>query len=703
MRIFLTGAGGFVGSHILSHFLKNTEYEMICVCSWKHRGAPFRILDDENYQKNKTRVKIITHDLVSPFTEDTKELIGSPDIIINIASESHVDRSITDPVSFIKNNVDLMLTMLEFAREVNPKLFLQFSCYDEQTRAVTKDGLKYYSELTAKDEVLTLNDNREPEFQKIQKVVVQDYDGEMVKFGGIADLLVTPNHRMYDKDMNVLEAGRVKGRFDFPPSVGITNDEIGFIKVGDANLSANYFLYVLGMFIGDGFTAYQEKKVLNKSGFTRLEYLKQRDVRGRFAKIRVRGNQEFVVSKSYRIFFDVPEKDKGRKRLEKSLSALGLVWSAHKGKAGEHLYFSSKSLLEFFDRQVGKGAKNKRIPYFVWSLGRGNLQALYDGLIDSDGYYGKSHCSYTTVSKKLASDVVLLSFLLGKRVSSGYKYSEGVFQGRTIKGGAEQLTITGGRLATKQITSRRYRGKIWCITVKNKNFLVERNGKYMFSGNTDEIYGQAPLGINHKEWSPIIPSNPYSASKAAQEAIAISYWRTYRVPVIITNTMNVFGERQDKEKFIQLVIDKVRKEEEITIHSYPDGKTAGSRFYIHARNVADAILHIITNVKPVMYPEADRPERFNVVGEKEVDNLSLAKLIATYIGKDLIYKMVDFHSSRPGHDCRYALDGEKLAKIGWKPKVNFEESLKRTLTYSQHPCENNVDFSLDSDRCKPSN
>jgi dTDP-glucose 4,6-dehydratase len=326
MKILLTGGAGFVGSHILSHFLKNTDHEIVCVCSWKHRGAPFRILNDANYQENKERVKIITHDLISPLTADVKEKIGFPDIIINVASESHVDRSITDPVPFVKNNVDLMLTMLEFAREVKPKMFLQFS--------------------------------------------------------------------------------------------------------------------------------------------------------------------------------------------------------------------------------------------------------------------------------------------------------------------------------------------------------------------TDEVYGQAPLGVDHKEWSPIIPSNPYSASKAAQEAIAISYWRTYKIPVIITNTMNVFGERQDKEKFIQLVIEKVKNEEKVTIHGYPDGKTAGSRFYIHARNVADAILHIITNVTPTMYPEVDRPERFNVVGEKEVDNLTLANLIASYVGKPLKYEMVDFHSSRPGHDCRYSLDGEKLASIGWKPKVSFEESLKRTVDFS---------------------
>ena len=220
------------------------------------------------------------------------------------------------------------------------------------------------------------------------------------------------------------------------------------------------------------------------------------------------------------------------------------------------------------------------------------------------------------------------------------------------------------------------------LAINMLEYAREVKPKMFLQFSTDEVYGQAPVGVNHKEWSPIVPSNPYSASKAAQEAIAISYWRTYSVPVIITNTMNVFGERQDKEKFVQLCIDKVNNGEKISIHSYPDGKTAGSRFYIHARNVADAVKFIMDNVKPRMYPKYELPERFNVVGEKEVDNLTMAQMIAKIVGKPLNYELVNFHSSRPGHDCRYALDGTKLAEYGWKPRVSFEDSLKRTVNFS---------------------
>jgi dTDP-glucose 4,6-dehydratase len=204
--------------------------------------------------------------------------------------------------------------------------------------------------------------------------------------------------------------------------------------------------------------------------------------------------------------------------------------------------------------------------------------------------------------------------------------------------------------------------------------------------STDEVYGPAPEGYAHKEWDAVIPSNPYSASKAAQEAIAISYWRTYEVPVVITNCMNLIGEMQDPEKFIPMVIAKVQRGEEVTIHASAEGKV-GSRFYLHARNMADAVLFLLKRGAVSMYTEgADRPDKWHIVGEREVDNLEMAQMIAKFLDRDLVYKLVDFHSSRPGHDLRYALDGRKLADAGWTMPVPLEESLRTLIEWTQaHP------------------
>lgn len=208
--------------------------------------------------------------------------------------------------------------------------------------------------------------------------------------------------------------------------------------------------------------------------------------------------------------------------------------------------------------------------------------------------------------------------------------------------------------------------------------------------STDEVYGAAPLGHNHKEWESIIPSNPYSASKAAQEAIAISYWRTYGVPVVITNTMNLFGEMQDSEKFVAQLIRKITKGELVTVHGTPGN--IGSRFYIHARNQADALLYILKNLPPRKYQvdsDVDRPDRYNIVGDVELNNLEMAKLVAEILGvEDLRFEFLDFHAvtDRPGHDRRYALDGAKLKNLGWVPPVDFKESLRNYIFWTlEHP------------------
>ncbi len=198
--------------------------------------------------------------------------------------------------------------------------------------------------------------------------------------------------------------------------------------------------------------------------------------------------------------------------------------------------------------------------------------------------------------------------------------------------------------------------------------------------STDEVYGVAPEGVNHKEWAPILPSNPYSASKACQEAIAISYWRTYGVPVVITNTMNNFGEFQDTEKYMAKIIRYVQEGKTVPVHGKP-GKI-GSRYYLHARNHADAILFLLD--KPISKYSEDNiyPDRYNVVGDIELDNLQVAEKIAQYVGKPLKYELVDFHTTRPGHDHRYALDGTKLKGLGWRPPLDLDKSLQRYVNWT---------------------
>jgi len=204
--------------------------------------------------------------------------------------------------------------------------------------------------------------------------------------------------------------------------------------------------------------------------------------------------------------------------------------------------------------------------------------------------------------------------------------------------------------------------------------------------STDEVYGPAPTGYAHSEWDTILPSNPYSASKAAQEALCIAYWRTYAVPVILTNCMNMIGETQDLEKFVPRTIRAILNHEEVEVHASPEG-VIGSRFYLHARNLADAVLFLIQRGLVASYLDgADRPDRWHIVGEREVWNLEMVQMIANCMGTDFGYKLVDYRAARPGHDLRYALNGDKIASIGWKAPVPFEDSLRAMIHWTlDHP------------------
>lgn len=211
-------------------------------------------------------------------------------------------------------------------------------------------------------------------------------------------------------------------------------------------------------------------------------------------------------------------------------------------------------------------------------------------------------------------------------------------------------------------------------TVNLLEFARENVPEKFFYFSTDEVFGSAEKNEEFKEWDRHKPSNPYSASKSAAESICIAYRNTYGTPIVIMNVMNAFGERQHVEKFIPKCIKTVLDEKEIEIHSDFECKEPGSRFYIHARNIASALLFLIKN--------GIIGEKYNVVGEKEVNNLEMALMIAKIIGKELKYKLVNFHQNRPGHDMRYSLNGDKLQKLGWKTPVSFEESLKKTIDWT---------------------
>jgi dTDP-glucose 4,6-dehydratase len=208
--------------------------------------------------------------------------------------------------------------------------------------------------------------------------------------------------------------------------------------------------------------------------------------------------------------------------------------------------------------------------------------------------------------------------------------------------------------------------------------------------STDEVFGDANNGLNHHEWSPLTPSNPYSASKVGQEAIAQAYWRTFNVPIVITNTTNMFGERQDQKAFIPKVINHLMNDKVIPVHGkYFDGKfKASSRFYLYTQNQVDAIKFLIEKFINTSHRYSDglyRIEKFNVAGDIEVYNDEIVLKVANIldIKKEGLFEYVDPTIHRPGLDLRYSLDGSKLKNAGWKQPFSFDQALEKTVLWTK--------------------
>lgn len=201
--------------------------------------------------------------------------------------------------------------------------------------------------------------------------------------------------------------------------------------------------------------------------------------------------------------------------------------------------------------------------------------------------------------------------------------------------------------------------------------------------STDEVYGDCILELHH-EWDTIRPSNPYSASKAAQEALCFSYWRSYQMPMVIVNTMNNFGERQDPEKFIPRLIGQISRDEEVQIFTDANG-IIGSRCYLHCKDHAAALHSLVAS--GIGYQKfnnvLDRPERFNICGSSGYDNLEIAKLVASMMKKQLKYRLVKPQDVRPGYDGRYGLTpGYMSATTGWSPPPTIIARLQETIDWT---------------------
>lgn len=678
MKVLISGSCGFILSNFVIYSLQETDWDIVSIDKLTYAGSLLNISHNADIQ-NK-RHKFYLGDVCdSHFVKKVFD-IEKPDIVLHGCAESHVDNSIKDSSCFVTTNVLGTHSMLEAARQVHtPKKFINVSCYDKETRVPTKCGLKTFDKIKEGDIVFTLNPvTRTVEEQPVEKVIIQDYSGNMVHFikSGV-DCLITPNHRVYDDNMNVLRADECINHkiIRFPKPKGF-NGKLDPITIGGKNVDLKDLFYIIGVYIGDGFTAYQEKITPSKSGLNKDDYVnKSRDSKsGRFTSTGKIGSNDYVTSKSWRIFFDIPENDKARKRTEATLSSLGIKFTGQSGKSGEHLYFSSEVWLKYFE-QFGKYAKNKHIPQWMLEYDAEILQCLFDGLIDSDGCRSKNlNISFSTVSEKLKDNICELAIKLNMFPNVNYNYNENYLDGRKISGYGWSITFSGGRnklIKQNDIKDVFYSDKVWCVKVKNKNLLVERNGKYIFSGNTDEVYGSVEHGSS-LESDPMAPRSPYSSTKASADLLGQSYFITHGLPVITTRCSNNFGPRQHVEKFIPKIITNVLNNREIPL--YGSGKNM--REWLYVKDHFYALKKIIESGVP--------GEAYNISSGNEMQNIDILHMILDFM--DAPRSLIRHVNDRLGHDMRYSVNTDKIRALGWESKYTLSGALSHTIGwYKSNP------------------
>jgi len=184
--------------------------------------------------------------------------------------------------------------------------------------------------------------------------------------------------------------------------------------------------------------------------------------------------------------------------------------------------------------------------------------------------------------------------------------------------------------------------------------------------STDEVYGSVAQGAS-RETDELRPRNPYSASKAAADRLAYSYWATYNVPVVITRASNNYGPYHFPEKVIPLFITNAI--DNIPVPLYGDGLQ--ERDWLHVTDHCRAVDLLITR--------GTSGEVYNVGGGNHIQNIDLTKRILALAGRPdaLIQPVAD----RVGHDRRYSLDTSKLMGLGWRPEVTFDTGLEETVAW----------------------
>ncbi len=719
MRILVTGGAGLVGSHAAEFFALNNPRNKVIVLDNLMRSKIFgydkaSVEFNWKYLKKFKNIERIKGDVRND--KDVAKAIGKGvDVVIHTAGQPGVPSSVRMPKEDFSINAFGTLNVLEAARKKSRNTIIVYcSCFDKKTRAITLDGIKRYDEIKVGDKVLSINPKTgEIEIKPVKEVIIQKYKGSMIYFKGKRyNFMVTPNHRILYQHNNK----NYPSKFEFKSAFEMTKKSQFFLPTGKWNgkndgtvnllkksgnpelhwsmknilsfIKTEDLFYLLGIYIGDGSLNLIRKILPSKTGLTAKEYIKvARNLsNGRFISIGYAGTKKNVMSHSYGIFFDIPENDKCRGKVEDILKRNNIEYHTYKNKKNNQsrIFFSSKILFNIFNR-CGHNAKKKMIPRWSLDYAPKYLKYLLQGLLDSDG---NRINTISTVSDFLIRDVIELCIKLGYSARFKKKYNKSILEGRKLEGESYNLRISKTpRLAFKKNISRvNYDGIIWCLKVKdNENFLIVREGITVFSGNTNKVYGEnvdkIPLlekekryvfkdteGVNEEMCTDLTGHTPYGVSKLVGDLYVQEFSYIYKMRTAVFRMSCTYGTRQfgfEDQGWVAWFIIATLFNKGITI--YGNGKQVRDMLYVD--DLIDAFNRFInSDLKRGLFNIGGGPD--NTISLLEfLDELELLA------GKK---PKVSFADWRPSDQKVYITDTTKLERtLNWKAKTGVKPGIRQ--------------------------
>ena len=687
MKLLVTGGSGFIGSNFIRQVLAtHADDRVVNLDKLTYAGNPANLADLER----DPRYAFVRGDICDPAL--VRDAVRGVDAVVNFAAESVV----ADTCVPIHWGHGIKIASIE-------ELFETYGA----KRGVLIDG----SGIEVVEPNLPLFAlafrNGMGQWKQITHITRHRYTGRVVtlrqKWGGVT---VTPNHSVYDAD-GQLVAAETNPELLAVRKINVDRSRhrdyveicLPSIKSVDGRL---YTRTAKGG--GRPREVYVQQSLKGEALLALLRVLGAYVAEGNALFNRANGSWQVCIANQDLEFLHELRND--AELFTNSSSSITL-----RERPGAHqLTFSSHVFFLLVTTLCGSHSYRKRVPDFLYTLLDEYKVAFLDSYMRGDGNVLQWKTVATrraiTTSERLSAGLGLLLSMLGLDYTLGY--SEGANERQRPKVEIREVANYDTR-TSRAYSEQEYDGYVYDLTVDDAhnfaagignivvhNTHVDRSlsdadaflradvfgvftlleavkelkiPRFVHIG-TDEVYGSVERGSS-RESDPLRPSNPYSASKAGGDLLALAYWHTHRVPVLITRSSNNFGPYQYPEKVVPLFVTNALDDTPLPL--YGDG-----------RNVRDW-LYVLDNCAGIdlVLRKGAEGEVYNIGGGHEVENIVLTRQILQLTGKPetLIQPVKD----RPGHDRRYSVDSKKVRQLGWTPRHRFGDALGATVAwYRQH-------------------